>query len=298
MADGTTPTNALAKLEPHPQRSVVLPGVAGFDGNSFDLMQRLANVMARSTLVPDQLRKGELNEALANCFLVVNQAHRWGMDPFAVAQSVSVISGKLCYEGKLVAAVLAAKLGVRLRYEWDDKPGDKLGIVVSGNIGGITESIAGTVAEWKTTRSGSPWIPSQYRKMLAYRGAREWARLYAPEVMLGIYTQDELGDIEHAARSEKARDITPPPVPPRIPKAAPKPAPKAPEPEPAVEMLADQAGYLAHLEEALAVAANDAELQEAWTQHLETTDGRIDRQTKDRAEAMYEAAGKRIKGGA
>ena len=38
------------------------------------------------------------------------------MDPFAVAQCCSVVHGKLVYEGKLVAAVLDAKLGVRLTY--------------------------------------------------------------------------------------------------------------------------------------------------------------------------------------
>jgi hypothetical protein len=53
-----------------------------------------------------------MEQIMANCFLVVNQAVRWNMDPFAVAQCVSVVHGKLCYEGKLIAAIIEAKLGI------------------------------------------------------------------------------------------------------------------------------------------------------------------------------------------
>jgi hypothetical protein len=286
-------STALARL-PETQRSAVLPGVAGFDGNSFELMQRLATLMASSTLVPEHLRKGTPQERLANCFLVVNQANRWGMDPFAVAQSVAVIAGKLCYEGKLVAAVLAAKLGVKLRYEWDNQPGEKLGIVVSGDIDGATQSVRGTAAEWKTTRQGTPWIPSQYRKMLAYRGAREWARLYAPEVMLGIYTADELGDLEHARRAEAAHDITPkgpPPAPPRLPRVDPPAEPgtaaeDAPFPDPDV--------YLTHLEEEMVVAGDAATLKEVWDAHLESSAHRLSPKDRERADVLFVKHSKEI----
>jgi hypothetical protein len=161
-------------------------------------------MMAQCSLVPEHLRKGDRGEAIANAFLVVNQAMRWGMDPFAVAQCTSVIGGKLCYEGKLVAAVITAKLGVRLRYEWTGEPDTtQRGIIVSGDMGGETLTISGHVAAWKTTRTGTPWVPSQFDKMLAYRGAREWARLYAPDVMLGVMGDDEpIGE-------RPMRDITP-----------------------------------------------------------------------------------------
>jgi RecT family protein len=235
MAEQST---ALTRAEA-PQRLVVHDPVAVFDTGKFELMQRLATLMSRSTLVPETLRKGDPQEALANCFLVVGQAQRWGMDPFAVAQSVSVIHGKLCYEGKLVAAVLAAKLGVRLRYEWNGRSGDAMGITVTGHLDGADLSITGTVGDWKTTGQGSPWKPSQYQKMLAYRGAREWARLYAPEVMLGVYTPDEMAG-EVTDRADKVVDITPAPTVATLPVPAEpaaarqelKPAPLVEEPSP------------------------------------------------------------------
>lgn len=220
---------ALASVEASPRTAglasvrVVGDPVPVLDTARFEHMQRIATLMASTTLVPESLRgerKGKdftpypPNEVLANCFLVTNQAVRWGLDPFAVAQCCSVVHGKLTYEGKLVAAVLDAKIGVRLKYEWTDAD-EKMTIRVSGVIDGVTETIEGSVADWKTTGNNTPWTPKQYRKMLAYRGAREWARLYAPAVMLGVYADDEMDRLDAASRS------APPPAPAIPPPAAP-----------------------------------------------------------------------------
>lgn len=195
----------------------VIDAVPILDTARFEHMQRIANIMARSSMIPETLRTtGPKNskvdlpfeQVLSNCFLVVNQAARWGMDPFAVISCCSVVHGRLSYEGKLVAAVLDTKLGVALRYEWDDQQGENLGITVLGQLpDGRVETVTGTVKDWKTNGDGSPWKPSTYRKMLAYRGAREWARLHAPAVMLGVYSGDELEDLAEDARARRATPV-------------------------------------------------------------------------------------------
>jgi hypothetical protein len=126
-----------------------------------------------------------------------------------VAQCVSVVHGKLCYEGKLIAAVIDAKLGIRLKYTWHDE-GEKMWITVSGKYEDedTARKIEGSVEDWKTTGKGTPWIRSQYRKMLAYRGAREWARLHSPALMLGVYSDDELLALSEDARATRALRIT------------------------------------------------------------------------------------------
>lgn len=205
----------------------VIDPVPVLDSGRFEAMQRIASIMARSSLTPDCLRtvrvvdddgkplKDEKGRALheqlpyenilANCFLVTNQAVRWGLDPFAIAQCVSVVGGKLCYEGKLVAAVLDAKLGIELSYEWNSEKGDAYGVVVSGRLPhqkSTPKTVKGTVGEWKTDRYGSPWkSPSNHTRMLAYRGAREWARIHKPSIMLGVYTDDEMEALEARPRS-------------------------------------------------------------------------------------------------
>ncbi len=190
------------------------------DTAKFQHMYRVAQAMAQGTLVPKSLQGSEPGQTIANCFRVVNQAVRWNMDPFALLDCASIIKGKLCWEGKVIAAVLDENLGVRLKYKWDGA-GDNMKITITGTLpDGDEESLDGTVGEWKTTGDGSPWVPKQYRKMLAYRGAREWARLYAPGVMLGVYTPDEMSEARET-RSAEPRIAIPPPSPPPGRKTAP-----------------------------------------------------------------------------
>lgn len=238
---------------PRENRIQVIDPVPVLDTGRFEQMVRVAKVMASSNLIPDSLSSvaegtGQnrvltplpFETVMANCFLIVNQAVGWGMDPFAVAQCASVVHGKVCYEGKLIAAVIEQKLGVRLEFEWNDKQGDQLGIIVRGTLDGKVREIRGTVGEWKTSGSSSPWF-KQPRMQLAYRGARDWARLHAPSVMLGVYSADEMEaavDRQErlpprpmlvSAEAEPRRDA-PPQVaaPSRKMPPAPPPAPPAP----------------------------------------------------------------------
>ena len=227
---------------------VVSDPIPVLDTGRFEHMQRIANVMAHSSLVPDALCKIkdgndmvplDPQEIISNCFLVTNQAVRWGMDPFAVAQCVSVVKGKLCYEGKLIAAVLDAKLGIELEYEITGQ-GEAMKVVVSGAIDGkpVNDSkgkpkiVEGTVGDWKTTGPGSPWgAKGGYTRMLRYRGAREWARVHAPSIMLGVYSDDEMEAMADERRGRGAQEVIvreEPPAPPPPPQIA---APVAAQPE-------------------------------------------------------------------
>lgn len=151
----------------------------------------LAGIMATASLVPTHLQ-GKAGD----CLLVVMQAQRWGMDALSVAQCTSVVKGKLCYEGKLVAAVLYAMGAVegRLKYDYTGQ-GDNRKITVTGRISGENDdvSIEGTVARWQTDNSNWKKQPDD---MLAYRGTRQWARRYAPESLLGVNTPDEIEEID------------------------------------------------------------------------------------------------------
>lgn len=184
------------------------------DTARFEHMQRIAVAMAASSLIPEtlMLEKKDVflpqSKIVANCFLVINQAVRWEMDPFAVIQAVSVIKGKLCYEGKLVHAIITAKCKVEFSHEFNNEKGDALGIKITGKWpDGRVDVVEGTVGDWKTTRDGSPWaLPKNHKRMLIYRGTREWGRFYSPGTMLGIYTPDEMDD----DRAPAAEPPTPP----------------------------------------------------------------------------------------
>lgn len=210
------------------QGAMVTDAEALFDTAQFEHMARIASTMAKSSLIPDHLavkvtHDGALvpknyNGAVfidreataANCFLIVNQARLFGgIDPFALAQVSYFVHGRLGYEGKLVQAVLERKIGA-IRFEYFGTAGQQsYGIKVSALQPGTDRevSISGTVAEWQT--SGNNGVNKQWQgpagqtRMLHYRGTREWARMYAPGLVLGLLDDDDLDALreDHRARS-------------------------------------------------------------------------------------------------
>lgn len=209
-------SNEVATAAPAKRTMMVIEdAIPLLDTARFEHMQRIATVMARASLIPDALRVNDYDTTFANCFLVVNQAVRWGMDPFAVAQSVFVLHGKIGYEGKLIAAVIEEKTGSPLDYEWEGEPGtDAFKITVSGArpSDGKIVSIYGTVGDWKTFEKDGKTVKANWRGLasrnqLAYRGGREWARLFAPGLMLGVYSPDEIEALDDDVRFRGATYI-------------------------------------------------------------------------------------------
>lgn len=203
--------------------------------------------MAASTItVPDHLRNKP-----ADCLAIAMQAAQWGMNPFAVAQKTHVVSGRLGYEAQLVNAVISSSGAIvgTFRYEYRGA-GPDLECRVGAVPRGESEIVWG---EW--LRNGdvkvrnSPLWSVNPKQQLGYLQVKNWARLYCPGAILGVYTADELeaidastGEITPAApkgprrRSEAAAPPAPLPtveeVPAaeqaaRAPAAAPAPAPAA-----------------------------------------------------------------------
>jgi hypothetical protein len=176
---------------PNGQLAFIHEAVQTFAG-----VQKLADVISNMDSAPSHL-KGRP----ADCFRIVAQAVKWRMDPFSVCECTSLVHGRLCYEGKLVAAVLSSMGAIEGRLEYDIQgKGQEASITVTGypKHGKGAVSISGTVKDWRTVTKNKDGkvIPnawdSQPETMLVYRGTRQWARIYTPEAILGVYTPDEL----------------------------------------------------------------------------------------------------------
>jgi hypothetical protein len=166
--------------------------------SNIEQAMKLADMMSGAKLVPVHLQGKP-----ADCLLVIEQAARWKMSPFAVAQSTSVIQGKLMYEGKLVAAVVNANgnLAERLSYAYEGA-GDTRKVIVSGRCEG--EKAARTVeVALRDARTANKVWNTQPDQQLMYHGARVWARRHMPELMLGVYSPEEFDD------NKPMVDITP-----------------------------------------------------------------------------------------
>ena len=184
-----------------------------FSPEGMDRLVRFATLMADSkATVPAHLAGKP-----ADCLAVTMQAAQWGMNPFAVAQKTHVVNGTLGYEAQLVNAVVSSSnlLATRLNYKWDgdwskvsgktDKS-PSLTVTVWATLKGESEPRTLTISMEQAGVRNSPLWEQDPRQQLAYLCVKRWARLHAPDVLLGVYTPDELQ--EAAPRVE--RDITPP----------------------------------------------------------------------------------------
>ncbi|MDK1187363.1 RecT family recombinase [Cronobacter sakazakii] len=184
-----------------------------FSPEGLNQLVRFADLMAQSkATVPAHLAGKP-----ADCLAVTMQAAQWGMNPFAVAQKTHVVNGALGYEAQLVNAVVSSSslLATRLNYRWDGDwskvsgKADKspnLTVTVWATLKGETEPRELTISMAQAGVRNSPNWEVDPRQQLAYLCTKRWARLHAPDVLLGVYTPDELEE----SRPRVERDITPP----------------------------------------------------------------------------------------
>ena len=210
------------------------------DSASMDSMMRLADIMAKGrATIPEHLRGSP-----ADCAAVIMQAIQWRMNPFAVAQKTHLVNGALGYEAQLVNAVIQSSGVTvdRFSYDWYGpwekiigkskvqqkaavgKYGDKdykkaseyripdysmadedgLGVRVWCTLRGEIEPRVLDLLLVQASVRNSPLWATDPKQQLAYLAVKRWTRLYAPDVILGVYTPDELEEV-----NREMRDITP-----------------------------------------------------------------------------------------
>lgn len=193
---------ALAVREPDPQTKLPSVGTGFFDLHSFELTQRVARSLAASTLVP-KIYQGNTPEAVGNCMIALNFAQRVKADPLMVMQNLHVIQGRPSWSSPfLIALVNICGKFTELAFEFSGVPGeDSYGCRASANSKATGRQLPGAEITIKMAkdegwygRSGSKWRTMQ-QQMLIYRAAAFWARVYAPEVSMGLLTKDEVEDI-------------------------------------------------------------------------------------------------------
>lgn len=176
------------------------------DTAHFEHLQRVSKLMAMASLTPKHLQGTSPEQTLANCFRVVNQALRWGFEPFAVADETYVVHGRLGYQGKLVAAVINARAGLtkRLSCSYAGAGNDRT-ITISGQFSGEDQPRIITLSVAQAKTDNQMWIRDPDQK-LWYSGVIKWARRHCPEIILGVLTDDELDRISQEPPKESPRE--------------------------------------------------------------------------------------------
>jgi len=170
------------------------------DTNAFELAQRAGKMLAASDLVPEQFK------SVPNAVLALNIAQRIGADVFAVMQSLYIVRGRPAFSSQfLIAMVNASGRYSPLQFRMTGQ-GDSAACVAWARhletdevVEGPEVSIAMAKAEGWYGKAGSKWVTLP-KLMLMYRSAGFFARLYCPDLCLGMRTMEEESDIGKTAK--------------------------------------------------------------------------------------------------
>lgn len=181
---------ALVPVKDSPNGASMIKSMANFK-ESFGM----ATALAKSDIIPNTFRNKPENVVIA-----MQIASNLGMGIMPVMQNLYIISGKPAWMAQFVISVLnSSGLFTPLRWEeWDDPKRGLSAVCYATDraTGEILKSIPITMAMAKSegwTRN-SKWesIPEQ---MLRYRSASFFGRVYAPHLLNGMYTIEEVEEL-------------------------------------------------------------------------------------------------------
>ena len=181
------------------QRKEIVPGF--FNLQSFELLQRICNGLMSASIIPDEYKKN-----FGNCMIAVNVAMRMNIDPLTVMQNLYIVYGKPGWSSKfLIGTFNTCGKYTSIQYEFSGNPSDDswgctafaFEKTTNAKLIGPTVTIDIAKKEKWYDKSGSKWktMPEQ---MLRYRAAAWFINTQAPELSLGMQTEDEIRDIEGA----------------------------------------------------------------------------------------------------
>ena len=162
--------------------------------------------------------------ATSNCLIALNMANRMGYDPLMIMQNLYIIEGRPAWSSQfIIAAINACGKFDPLQFEivnegekeieyvnsyWEN--GKKLSNKATVKLENLTciawttdkkgnrlksdkVSMEMAVKEGWYQKNGSKW-QTMAGQMLRYRAAAFFGRIYAPEILMGIYAADEIRD--------------------------------------------------------------------------------------------------------
>jgi hypothetical protein len=178
------------------------------DSQAFELVQRQAKMLSASSLVPKEFQGN-----MANCAIALNIAKRLGADPFMCVQNIDIIHGRPAFRAQFLIAMVNASgrfSPLQFRFEGKGNTRSCQAYAKSRETGetceGPTVTWAMADAEGWTKKAGSKWL-TMPDLMFTYRAGAFFARVYAPDITLGMMTSEEAADVA------PIRNVTPGTVP-------------------------------------------------------------------------------------
>ena len=158
---------------------------------------RMATQLAKSTIIPDNYKNKPENVIIA-----LGMAQKMDIDPFTVMQNLNIIKGKTSWSGSFCKTLIEKTKrfkDLELNYI-GEKGKDSYGCYLSATRISDGKLIKGPevtmqMAKEEGWTTNKKWL-TLTDLMLAYRCQSFFARLHCPEAMSGVYTSEEIEDIQ------------------------------------------------------------------------------------------------------
>ena len=189
------------QVAPPPQRALAVVNDSSefallLDSGRFEHLQRLAKMFAASSMVP-----AHYQGSAPNCAIAIEMATRLKIAPMMFMQKTYIIQGKPGIEAQLAIALVNSNGPFTGPIQWKIAGAGKdrsctayATHKATGEVCEATVTWAMVEAEGWASKSGSKW-KTMPDIMFKYRSATFLARLYCPEVLMGMSSADELEDI-------------------------------------------------------------------------------------------------------
>ncbi len=188
--------NLPTRNQAHEQVVHQSPNESSFSVAGFEHAQRVAKMLSSSNLIPENYRGN-----IQNTMIAMEMANRIGASPLMVMQNLYIVQGKPSWSSSFIIASLnACKRFSPIRFESSGE-GDEYGFTAWAYDLATNEKLVGPKVTWAMAKAegwlnkaGSKW-KTMPELMFRYRAAAFFGRLYAPDILMGMQTSEEVQDI-------------------------------------------------------------------------------------------------------
>ncbi len=198
-------------------QSTPLKGGAFSSMANFQDTQSIASMLSKSDLVPASYKNN-----IPNTMIALEMANRLNISPFEVMQNLYIIKGKPSWSSTfIIASINSCGRFKPLRFEFVGTPKtDEYGCrAYTEDLEG--NKLVGPTVTWLMVKSEG-WLSKEGAKwqtmpelMFQYRASSFFGRLYAPDILKGMQSVDEVKDVvgtidvdyEDETRISELRDL-------------------------------------------------------------------------------------------
>lgn len=169
---------------------------------SLDKLMEMSKMLSKSTIVPINYQNRE-----ENVFIALDLANRMGISPMTIMQNLYLIQGKPSFSGSFISALInSSPLFTDVELVFVGEEGElSYGAYIRAKDGKTGKELKGaTVTMDMANQEG--WLKNQKWKsmpelMISYRAYSFFGRVFASELLNGIYGTSEVEDFTPTNRT-------------------------------------------------------------------------------------------------